>query len=169
MHKCSHLDFASDSADREAVPSQGPVWKAGSNAPSPRGRFQLKCLFWELGTTGNTPSLDHGQIILLKAADRDHTQKLHDFYLCNSIMKRKRLFTTDPHGPWDSHMGVKSFTWTSSFQILQTISHWDLALANLLRQIEKCKDRVAGIREIKGQTVKMHPAPSGEFWTCFVP
>lgn len=26
-----------------------------------------------MGTTGNTPSLDHEQIILLKAVDRDHT------------------------------------------------------------------------------------------------
>lgn len=100
---------------------------------------------------------------------RSHMHKLHDFYLCDSTMKRKGLFITDPHGPWDSHMGVKSFTWTSSFQILQRTSHRDLVLDNLLRQIEKYKDRVAGISEIKGQTVKMHPAPSGEFWTCFVP
>lgn len=73
---------------------EGQLHFAESKRPIPT---QMSIL--GVGTTGNTPSLDHEQIILLKAVDRDHTPKLHDFYLCNSTMKSKRLFTTDPHGP----------------------------------------------------------------------
>lgn len=47
------------------------------------------------------------KLFLLKELVRDHTQKWHDFYLCDSIMRRKG-FTTDPRGPQDPYMGPAS-------------------------------------------------------------